>query len=52
VLGVALFGSLVGQSGASTAGVHKSLIISACVLLAAGAVIWWGAPIEGKSSSR
>jgi DHA2 family methylenomycin A resistance protein-like MFS transporter len=48
VLGVALFGSLVGQSGAFMAGLHKSLIISACVLLAAGAVIWWGAPIEGE----
>ena len=43
VLGVALFGSLVGQSGAFTTGLHASLIISAGVLLTAGAVIWWGA---------
>jgi DHA2 family methylenomycin A resistance protein-like MFS transporter len=43
VLGVALFGSLVGQSGAFMTGFHASLIISAGVLLAAGAVIWWGA---------
>jgi len=43
VLGVALFGSLVGQSGAFMTGFHASLIISAGVLLTAGAVIWWGA---------
>jgi MFS transporter, DHA2 family, methylenomycin A resistance protein len=43
VLGVALFGSLVGQSGAFIAGLHASLVISACLLLAAGAVIWRGA---------
>ena len=43
VLGVALFGSLVGQSGAFIAGVHASLMISACLLLAAGAAIWRGA---------
>jgi MFS transporter, DHA2 family, methylenomycin A resistance protein len=43
VLGVALFGSLLGQSGAFMTGFHASLIISAGVLLAAGAVIWWGA---------
>jgi MFS transporter, DHA2 family, methylenomycin A resistance protein len=43
VLGVALFGSLVGQSGAFVAGLHVSLIISACLLLAAGAAIWRGA---------
>jgi DHA2 family methylenomycin A resistance protein-like MFS transporter len=43
VLGVALFGSLVGQSGAFMTGFHASLVISAGVLLAAGAVIWWGA---------
>jgi MFS transporter, DHA2 family, methylenomycin A resistance protein len=44
VLGVALFGSLVGQSGAFIAGAHQSLIISAGLLLAAGAAIWRGAP--------
>ncbi len=46
VLGVALFGALVGQSSAFIAGLHASLIISAGVLLAAGAAIWWGAPIK------
>jgi DHA2 family methylenomycin A resistance protein-like MFS transporter len=44
VLGVALFGSLVGQSGGFVAGAHASLVISACLLLAAGAAIWRGAP--------
>ena len=43
VLGVALFGSLVGQASAFMAGMHESLIISACLLLAAGAAIWRGA---------
>jgi DHA2 family methylenomycin A resistance protein-like MFS transporter len=43
VLGVALFGSLVGQSGAFIAGAHQSPIISAGLLLAAGAAIWRGA---------
>ena len=43
VLGVALFGSLVGQSGGFMTGFHASLIISAGLLLTAGAVIWWGA---------
>ena len=43
VLGVALFGSLVGQSGGFMTGFHASLIISAGLLLAAGVVIWWGA---------
>jgi DHA2 family methylenomycin A resistance protein-like MFS transporter len=48
VLGVALFGSLVGQSGAFIAGVHASLMISACLLLAAGAAIWRGASRRGE----
>ncbi len=43
VLGVAMFGALVGQSQAFIAGLHGALIISAGVLLAAAAVIWWGA---------
>lgn len=42
VLGVALFGSLVGNAGAFMAGVHAALIISASVLLAAAAAIWIG----------
>jgi MFS transporter, DHA2 family, methylenomycin A resistance protein len=48
VLGVALFGSLVGQSSAFIAGAHEALIISAVLLLAAGAAIWRGAPIQAS----
>ena len=43
VLGVALFGSLIGQSDGFVAGAHASLVISACLLLAAAAAIWRGA---------
>jgi DHA2 family methylenomycin A resistance protein-like MFS transporter len=43
VLGVALFGSLAGAPGAFMTGMHASLIISACLLLAAAAAIWRGA---------
>jgi DHA2 family methylenomycin A resistance protein-like MFS transporter len=43
VLGVALFGSLVGQTSPFMTGLHASLAISAGVLLAAGGEIWWGA---------
>jgi MFS transporter, DHA2 family, methylenomycin A resistance protein len=43
VLGVALFGSLIGQADAFMSGMHISLMISACLLLAAGAAIWRGA---------
>jgi DHA2 family methylenomycin A resistance protein-like MFS transporter len=43
VLGVALFGSLVAQSRDFMPGLHASLLISAAVLLAAGAAIWFGA---------
>jgi DHA2 family methylenomycin A resistance protein-like MFS transporter len=46
VLGVALFGSLAGQANAFMAGMHESLMISACLLLAAGAAIWRGATME------
>jgi DHA2 family methylenomycin A resistance protein-like MFS transporter len=46
VLGVALFGSLVGQSGAFMTGLHASLMISASVLLAAAAAIWWGSSTD------
>jgi DHA2 family methylenomycin A resistance protein-like MFS transporter len=42
VLGVALFGSLVGQSAAFMAGLHASLVIAAGVLLAAAVAILWG----------
>jgi DHA2 family methylenomycin A resistance protein-like MFS transporter len=46
VLGVALFGSLAGQANAFMAGTHWSLIISGCLLLAAGAAIWFGASMK------
>src|ERR1700760_4872289 len=40
VLGVALFGSLIGQSGGFMAGTHAALVISAALLLVAAAAIW------------
>ncbi len=43
VLGVALFGALIGQSGAFMAGLHQSLVISALLLLAAAVAIRGGA---------
>jgi DHA2 family methylenomycin A resistance protein-like MFS transporter len=43
VLGVALFGSLIGQSGLFMSGAHRSLIISAALLSVGGAAIWYGA---------
>jgi DHA2 family methylenomycin A resistance protein-like MFS transporter len=42
-LGVALFGSLVEQSGAFVPGARVSLIISAILLVVAGAMILFGA---------
>jgi DHA2 family methylenomycin A resistance protein-like MFS transporter len=42
VLGVALFGSLVGQSDAFMTGAHASLGISALLLSVAALVIWRG----------
>ena len=49
VLGVALFGSLAGQATAFMAGMHESLMISACLLFAAGAAIWRGATTATSS---
>jgi MFS transporter, DHA2 family, methylenomycin A resistance protein len=46
VLGVALFGSLVGRPGAFMAGTRASLVISAAVLLVAAASIGWGGATE------
>jgi MFS transporter, DHA2 family, methylenomycin A resistance protein len=43
VLGVALFGSLVGQPDTFMRGAHLSLMISAALLLMASVVIWRGA---------
>jgi DHA2 family methylenomycin A resistance protein-like MFS transporter len=48
VLGVALFGSLVARSSAFMSGLHASLLISAGVLIAAGAAIWWGASTKAS----
>jgi DHA2 family methylenomycin A resistance protein-like MFS transporter len=42
VLGVALFGSLVGGNNAFMTGAHASLMISAAVLLAGAFAIWHG----------
>jgi DHA2 family methylenomycin A resistance protein-like MFS transporter len=44
VLGVALFGSLIAQSGAFIFGLRLSLVISAVVLLAAAVAIRWRTP--------
>lgn len=44
VLGVALFGSLVGRANAFMTGMHYALIISVGVLFAAAAAIWFGTP--------
>jgi len=52
VLGVALFGSLAGQAGAFMTGLHAALIISAVVLLAAAAAIWFGAPPAPSDRAR
>ncbi len=52
VLGVALFGSLVGQADALLPGAHRSLMISTGLLLAAAAVIWWGASARRKAPVR
>jgi DHA2 family methylenomycin A resistance protein-like MFS transporter len=53
VLGVALFGSLVGRSPAFIAGLHAALVISAGVLLAAGALIWMARDhMRGNDRSR
>jgi DHA2 family methylenomycin A resistance protein-like MFS transporter len=48
VLGVALFGSLVGGDNAFIAGAHASLLISAAVLLAGAVAIWHGRAKEGR----
>ncbi len=50
VLGVALFGSLVSQSGSFMAGLHASLMIAAGVLIAGAAAIWFGRPWAAGSN--
>src|SRR5258705_2824076 len=52
VLGVALFGSLVGRSAAFMAGLHTSLAIAAGVLLTAAVAILWGASTPGSKASK
>src|SRR5476649_531650 len=52
VLVVALFGSLIGQADAFMAGAHASLVISACLLLVAGAAIWRGASNREERATR
>lgn len=49
VLGVALFGSLVASEATFMTGLHLSLVISAAVLLLAGAVIGLGAKVQGQA---
>lgn len=48
VLGVGLFGSLVGGGHAFIAGAHASLVISAAVLLAGAIAIWHGRAEAGR----
>jgi DHA2 family methylenomycin A resistance protein-like MFS transporter len=52
VLGVALFGSLAAAPSAFMTGMHASLTISACLLLAAAAAIWRGSPAEKHATGR
>ena len=49
VLGVALFGSLIGGSGAFMSGTHQSLVVSALLMFAAGIAIWPGATAKPAS---
>jgi MFS transporter, DHA2 family, methylenomycin A resistance protein len=51
VLGVALFGSLVEQSGAFITGARASLIISAILLIVASATILLGATMAGNRTA-
>jgi DHA2 family methylenomycin A resistance protein-like MFS transporter len=41
VLGVALFGSLIGRASTFMSGTHAALLISAALLIAAAAAVWW-----------
>lgn len=46
VLGVALFGSLIGQSSAFVTGLRDTLVISAILLLGAAVIITGGGRVE------
>ena len=49
VLGVALFGSLIGGSGAFMSGTHQSLVVSTLLMFVAGIAIWSGATAKPAS---
>ena len=49
VLGVALFGSLIGQPDTFMRGAHQALAISVLLRVIAGAVIWFGASRRSRS---
>jgi DHA2 family methylenomycin A resistance protein-like MFS transporter len=48
VLGVALFGSLIGDQDTFMAGTHAALVISAALLLIAAVAIWSSAAKAGR----
>lgn len=52
VLGVALFGSLIGRSGAFVSGAHLALSIAAALLLATAAISLLGRPAAALSAAR
>ncbi len=52
VLGVALFGSLVGKTSTALSGTRDSLIISAILLIGASVLISVGGIVQGKGDSR
>ncbi|WP_367278447.1 hypothetical protein [Bradyrhizobium sp.] len=49
VLGVALFGSLIGQPDIFMCGAHQAVAISVLLLVIAGVVIWFGASRRSRS---
>jgi DHA2 family methylenomycin A resistance protein-like MFS transporter len=51
VLGVAIFGSLVGHSNTFIKGTHEALLISAVLTFAAGAAIWTRASKSARPAS-
>jgi DHA2 family methylenomycin A resistance protein-like MFS transporter len=51
VLGVALFGSLIGEKGAFMAGMHAALMISAALLVIAALAVWRSATRAARQGS-